>query len=115
LEDAIDRKARGEIENVYRCTTNNHHPPFNLHGLEMLNWHGWPMFFIDDEIAKGLAVSATPVCYITNQITKIDLCKKNKRKIQITDAKVRGFWADSKKLARFLSKLLRQGNEIATK
>ena len=36
---------------------------------------------------------------------------------QITDAKVRGFWADSKKLARFLSKLLkllRQGNEIAT-
>ena len=32
---------------------------------------------------------------------------------QITDAKVRGFWADSKKLARFLSKLL-QGNEIAT-
>ena len=29
-------------------------------------------------------------------------------------AKVRGFWADSKKLARFLSKLLRQGDEIAT-
>ena len=40
--------------------------------------------------------------------------QKEKRKIQITDAKVRGFWADSKKLARFLSKLLRQGNEIAT-
>ena len=33
----------------------------------------------------------------------------NKSKIQITAAKVRGFWADSKKLARFLSKLLRQG------
>ena len=32
-----------------------------------------------------------------------------------TDAKIRGFWADSKKLARFLSKLLRQGDEIATK
>ena len=38
----------------------------------------------------------------------------NKSKIQITDAKVRGFWADSKKLARFLSKLLRQGDEIVT-
>ena len=38
----------------------------------------------------------------------------NKRKIQITDAKVRGFWADSKKMARFLSELLRQGDEIAT-
>ena len=32
-----------------------------------------------------------------------------------TDAKIRGFWADSKKLARFLSKLLRQGEEIVTK
>ena len=31
-----------------------------------------------------------------------------------SDAKVRGFWADSKKMARFLSELLRQGNEIAT-
>ena len=34
---------------------------------------------------------------------------------QITDAKVRGFWADSKKLARFLSKLLdsdRVGEEV---
>ena len=41
--------------------------------------------------------------------------QKEKRKIQITDAKVRGFWADSKKMARFLSELLRQGNEIATK
>ena len=29
-------------------------------------------------------------------------------------AKVRGFWADSKKFARFLSELLRQGDEIAT-
>ena len=38
----------------------------------------------------------------------------NKRKIQMTDAKVRGFWADSKKIARFLSELLRQGKEIAT-
>ena len=38
----------------------------------------------------------------------------NKRMIQITDAKVRRFWADSKKLARFLSKLLRQRKEIAT-
>ena len=37
----------------------------------------------------------------------------NKRMIQITDAKVRGFWADSKKIASFLSKLLRQGDEIA--
>ena len=31
-----------------------------------------------------------------------------------SDAKVRGFWADSKKIARFLSKLLRQEDEIAT-
>ena len=31
-----------------------------------------------------------------------------------TDAKVRGFWVDSKNLARFLSGLLRQGEEIAT-
>ena len=38
----------------------------------------------------------------------------NNRKIQITDAKVRGFWADSKKLARFLSKLLRQDKGFAT-
>ena len=38
----------------------------------------------------------------------------NKSMIQITDAKVRGFWADSKKLARFLSELLRQGERIAT-
>ena len=37
----------------------------------------------------------------------------NKRMIQITDAKVR-FWADSKKFARFLLKLLRQRKEIAT-
>ena len=29
-------------------------------------------------------------------------------------AKVRGFWADSKILTSFLSKLLRQGDEIAT-
>ena len=29
-------------------------------------------------------------------------------------AKVRGFWADSKKLARFLSKLLRQGKGFVT-
>ena len=40
--------------------------------------------------------------------------QKEKRKIQITAAKVRGFWADSKKLARFLSELLRQEEEIAT-
>ena len=33
---------------------------------------------------------------------------------QITDAKVRGFWADSKKMARFLSELLRQGIITAT-
>ena len=39
----------------------------------------------------------------------------NNRKIQITDAKVRGFWADSKKLARFLSMLLRQDIGFATK
>ena len=39
----------------------------------------------------------------------------NNRMIQITDAKVRGFWADSKKMARFLSELLRQGIIIATK
>ena len=38
----------------------------------------------------------------------------NKHMIQITDAKVRGFLADSKKLARYLSELLRQGDEIAT-
>ena len=31
-----------------------------------------------------------------------------------TDAKVRGFLADSKKNARFLSELLRQVKEIAT-
>ena len=30
-------------------------------------------------------------------------------------AKIRGFWADSKKLARLLSELLRQGDEIVTK
>ena len=64
--------------------------------------------------SKGARITANPVCYITNQITKIDLCKKNKRKIQMTDAKVRGFWADSKKLVRFLSELLRQGEDIAT-
>ena len=34
--------------------------------------------------------------------------------IQIADAKVRGFWADSKKIARFLSELLRQGERFAT-
>ena len=52
-------------------------------------------------IAKGLAVSANPVCYITNQITKIDLCKNEQITYEnkITDAKVRGFWADSKKIA----------------
>ena len=38
----------------------------------------------------------------------------NKRMIQITDAKVRGFLADSKKLARYLSELLRQGWCFAT-
>ena len=31
-----------------------------------------------------------------------------------TVAKIRGFWADSKKIASFLSELLRQGKEIAT-
>ena len=31
-----------------------------------------------------------------------------------TDAKVRGFWADSKNLAKFLSELLRQGKGFAT-
>ena len=40
--------------------------------------------------------------------------QKEKRKIQITDAKVRGFLADSKKLAWFLSELLRQGKGFAT-
>ena len=70
-------------------------------------------------IAKGLAVSANPfakslltINQITNNLKQI--CKMNKRMIQMTDAKVRGFWADSKKLARFLSKLLRQGERIAT-
>ena len=38
----------------------------------------------------------------------------NKRMIQITDAKVRRFWADSKKFARFLLKLLRQAWCFAT-
>ena len=38
----------------------------------------------------------------------------NNRMIQITDAKVRGFWADSKKMARFLSELLRQWEDIVT-
>ncbi len=38
----------------------------------------------------------------------------NKRMIQITDAKVRGFLADSKKLARYLSELLRQAWCFAT-
>ena len=38
--------------------------------------------------------------------------QKEKRKIQITDAKVRGFWADSKKLARLLVELLRQGRYL---
>ena len=33
---------------------------------------------------------------------------------KITAAKVRGFWAHFKKLARILLKLLRQGDEIAT-
>ena len=28
---------------------------------------------------------------------------------------IQGFWADSKKFARILSKLLRQGDEITTK
>ena len=40
--------------------------------------------------------------------------QKEKRKIQITDAKVRGFWADFKKIASFLSELLRQGKGFAT-
>ena len=40
--------------------------------------------------------------------------KKNLRLIQIADTKVRGFWADSKELARFLTKLLRQGERFAT-
>ena len=31
-----------------------------------------------------------------------------------TGAKVRGFWGDSKKLAKFLLELLRQVKEIAT-
>ena len=31
-----------------------------------------------------------------------------------TGAKVRGFWADSRNFAGFLSELLRQGEEIAT-
>ena len=56
-------------------------------------------FFSREYNSKGARITANLVCYITNQITKIDLCKKNKRKIQITDAKVRGFLADSKKLA----------------
>ena len=52
---------------------------------------------------------------LTNQITKNQIyAKMNNRKIQITDAKVWGYGADSKNLGRFLSKLLRQGNEIAT-
>ena len=38
----------------------------------------------------------------------------NNRKIQITDAKVWGYGADSKNLGRFLSKLLRQGKGFAT-
>ena len=50
-------------------------------------------------IAKGLAVSANPVCYITNQITKKpNLCKNEQITYELA-AKVRGFWADSKKLA----------------
>ena len=31
-----------------------------------------------------------------------------------TGAKVRGFWVDSKKIARFLSELLRQGKGFTT-
>ena len=31
-----------------------------------------------------------------------------------TGAKVRGFWGDSKKLAKFLLELLRQGEDTAT-
>ena len=38
----------------------------------------------------------------------------NKSMIQMTGAKVRCFWADSKKITRFLSELLRQGERIAT-
>ena len=34
--------------------------------------------------------------------------------IQIAIAKVQGFWADSKEIARFLSELLRQGKGFAT-
>ena len=49
---------------------------------------------------------------ITNNLKQN--AKMNNRMIQITDAKVRGFWADSKKLARILSKLLRQGKGFAT-
>ena len=70
-------------------------------------------------IAKGLASQRTPyanslltINQITNNLKQI--CKMNKRMIQITDAKVRGFWAHFKKLARFLLKLLRQGSEFAT-
>ena len=37
------------------------------------------MFFIGVEIAKGLASLRNPVCYITNQITKIDLCKNEQK------------------------------------
>ena len=50
---------------------------------------------------------------ITNNLKQN--AKMNNRMIQITDAKVRGFWADSKKMARFLSKLLRQDIGFATK
>ena len=65
-------------------------------------------------IAKGLASQRTPYAtLLTNNLKQI--CnKKTKNVWTFTAAKVRGFWADSKKIAWFLSKLLRQGNEIAT-
>ena len=58
----------------------------------------------DIKTAKGLASQRTPyakslltINQITNNLKQI--CKMNKRMIQITDAKVRRFWADSKKFA----------------
>ena len=72
------------------------------------------MFFIGVEIAKGLASLRTPYAtLLTNNQNRF--MQKEKRKIQITAAKVRGFLADSKKLAWFLSKLLRQDIGFATK